>query len=398
MGDKIKVKSIDEGITPQKHVPINLMMKNRLGAKWFLIILFCLIFGGASGVFINNYLFPYLLVMPQFEKYKFLQPRQKNIIIKKETVKIDEENIIPDFAKKTRPYVAAIANASEAKSHLNRVQELKNYASGVILTNDGIIATSKSVVSKNRFYSVITHDGNIYETNKIYSDPASDLAFLKIDAKDLSAADLLNSDEVVLGQKVLTFKNLFLSSGVSVLSGAIENLNYNQNFEANAENLDTFITSNIDADVGSPIFNLNGRVIGIVIRKNNNEAMAINAADIKKPLTDLIKSDRIKRAGLGIKYLTITSDFADFKGFIRSRGIFLPQAAVSDAVAKKSPAERAGIKAGDIIFAINGKEITGEETYFRQIQQFNASDEVEISYLRNNQEYRTKAKLEERLP
>lgn len=395
--EKVKIKSIDDGLTGKKHVPINLMMKSRLGGKWFLIILFCLIFGGISGVFINNYLFPYLLVMPQFEKYKFLQPRQKNIIVKKETVKIDEENIIPDFAKKTRPYVVGIAGASEIKNHLNRVQELKSFSSGVILTNDGIIATSKLAVPKNGFYSVITHDGKIYETNKIYYDPASDLAFLKIEAKDLSAADLLNLDEVVLGQKTISFKNLFLSSGASVLSGAIENLNYNKNFEANAENLDTFITSNIDADVGAPIFNVNGKVAGIVLEKDSAKVLAIHGLDVKKPLNDLIKNGKIKRAGIGIKYLAITSDFANFKGLDKSKGIFLPQAIVFGAVVKKGPAQKAGIKAGDVIYAINGKEITEQETYFRIIQQFNIDDEVEISYLRNNVEYRAKAKLEERL-
>jgi serine protease Do len=398
---KIQIKSIDEGITGKSQVPINLMMKNRLGImRWILIIVLAFIFGGFGGVLADRYLFPYFLALPQFEKYKFLQPRETKIVIKKEEAKkeVADDADFNGLAKKIKPYVVGIAPAEELKSFFGRANQLKLGGQGVILTSDGIILTTRAVVKNDGGFMIVFSDGKNYETNKIYFDPASDLVFLKIKAENLPAVEMANLSELFLGQKVLILKDLFITKSESIAFGIVENLDKKENFSPQEEKLDSFISlyANLNKfSSGGPVFDANGKIIG-VISEIGQTLKVIAADDIKKPLADLIKNGKIRRVKLGIKYFFITSDFAYFKNLQKSYGIFLPQYAAKESVERGSPAAKAGILPGDLIYEIDGKEIKGINTYFRLLQEKNKEEEVEIFYSRKNKEYKTKAVLEER--
>lgn len=399
MSEKIQIKSIDEGITSKKQVPINLMLKNRLGAKWILVILLAFIFGGLGGILADRYLFPYLIWLPQFEKYKFLQPAETKIIIKKEEAKKEEssQDNFSELIKKVRPYVVSIASREELTNFFGRTNRLKSGGQGVILTSDGIILTTREVIQKQDNFLVVFSDGKNYETDKIFFDPASDLVFLKIKADNLPAVEMANLDSLFLGQKVLILKDLFISESENVAMGTITSLDKKENFKPQEEKLDSFLLVQTDLNKfssGGPVFDLNGKMIG-VINKVSKISKVIASNDIKSPLSDLIKNKKIERVKLGIKYFPVTPDFAYFKNLSKSQGIFLPQYAAKDSVEKDGPADRAGILPGDLIYEINGREIKGTETYFRLLQEKNKEETIEISYLRKNKEYKTKAVLKE---
>ncbi|MEW6407987.1 MAG: S1C family serine protease [Patescibacteria group bacterium] len=393
--DKIKIKSIDEGMTAKSQVPINLMLKNHLGARWILVILLSFIFGGFGGILADRYLFPYLIGLSQFEKYKFLQPAETKIIIKKEESLQDN---FSELVKKVRPYIVSIASRDELTNFFGRTNRLKSGGQGVILTSDGIILTTRAVVQKQTNFLVVFSDGKNYETDKIFFDPASDLVFLKIKADNLPAVEMASFDDLFLGQKALIFKDLFINESENVVFGTVTSLDKKDNFKPQEEKLDSFVLVQADLNkfsYGGPVFDVNGKMIG-VINKVGKALEVISSDDINIPLSDLIKNKKIERVKLGIKYFPVTPDFAYFKNLSKSQGIFLPQYAAKDSVEKGGPADRTGILPGDLIYEINGREIKGTDTYFRLLQEKNKGDEIEISYLRKDKEYKTKAVLEER--
>lgn len=397
MSGKIKIKSIDQGLTSKKQVPINLMLKNRLGVRWILVILLSFIFGGFGGILADRYLFPYLTGLSQFEKYKFLRPAETKIIIKKEESL--QDNFL-ELVKKVRPYVVSIAPRGELTNFFGRANRLKSGGQGVILTSDGIILTTRAAVQKQADFLVIFSDGKNYQTDKIFFDPASDLVFLKVKADNLPAIEMTSLANLFLGQKVLILNDLFINESESAVFGTVVSLNKEENFKPQKEELDSFISVQVDLNKfssGGPVFDVNGKMIG-VINKISQTPKVVASDDIDSPLSDLIKNEKIERVKLGIKYFPVTPDFAYFKNLSKSYGIFLPQYAVKDSVEKGGPADQAGILPGDLIYEINGREIKGADTYFRLLQEKNKGEEVEISYSRKGKEYKAKAVLEEQKP
>ncbi len=382
----------------EEKLPVNYITKTRLGGRWVVIILLCLFFGGIGAIGADRFLYPYLLGFSQFQNNKILNYRGNKVVVeKKETVKVQEDQVVADLTKKVRLHVVVVALKADLENHLARLTKIKSENKGVVLSNDGLVLTTREAVPKSGKYSVVTDTGKIYDVKEIYNDPTSDAVFLKTDGINLSPTELANFDDLNVGNRALALENLLLNNSGDVVLANVANKNKVINFEPIAEKLDVFVALTIagNADYRGPIFDYSGSLIGLVTKKEGNMFLAIPAYALENPMKNVLKSKRVERVKMGIKYFTVTPEFALYKKLNKTSGVYLPQYAVADAIEKNMPAAKAGLKPGDLIYALDGKEITPEEGYFKILQSRLKGDEVGVGYTRGEKEGKGKTKLAE---
>lgn len=357
--------------------------------KWLFVFLIVLVVGGAGGVFADRFLFPYLATNAFFEKYECFKPKETKIIVQeKETVKIEESEVINDAISKVKPSVVAIVKEKESDN-------LQHYGSGFVVTSDGLIVTNSEVVDNNKDkYVVFTKDKN-YEAKSIHIDSASSLIFLKVEADNLPVVSMGVSDDLRLGQKIISLGYNALDFQDYATSGIISSLNssiYNNNI---SEKLNQMIftdgvTNSINS--GGPLIDLSGRAVGVNVIENRendvvNYVMPIDY--IKKPLDDIININKIERLKLGVQYKENSSYFAYKEGIEKDYGIYIT------AVNKNSPASRAGIEENDLVYSINGVEINKNNNLVHLLRDYNVGDEIELKYIREGQEKEVSLELGE---
>ena len=275
--------------------------------------------------------------------------------------------------------------------------------SGFIISPDGLILTNKHVVlDQNASHTVLTNDGKKYPAKILARDPIEDLAILKIEANNLVPAPLGNSDELKLGQSVIAIGNALgefrNTVSVGVVSGlartvrASGGLGYEETIH---DVIQTDAAIN-PGNSGGPLVNLAGEVIGI------NTAMAFRAENIgfaipinkaKRVIESVKTKGKIEAPFLGIRYLIIDEGLAKERKLPVNYGALIDSDGKNPAVVSGSPAERAGLKKGDIILEINGQKITRENTLAGIISRFSPGDTIDLKILRDGKELNLKVTL-----
>jgi serine protease Do len=275
--------------------------------------------------------------------------------------------------------------------------------SGFIISQDGLILTNKHVVlDPNASYTVLTNDGKKYPAKILARDPIEDLAILKIEANNLIPVSLGNSDELQLGQSVIAIGNALgefrNTVSVGVVSGlartvrASGGLGYEETIH---DVIQTDAAIN-PGNSGGPLVNLAGEVVGI------NTAMASGAENIgfaipinkaKRVIESVKTKGKIEAPFLGIRYVIIDEDLAKERKLPVTYGALIDSDGKSPAVVSGSPAERAGLKKGDIILEINGQKITEENTLGGIISRFSPGDTIDLKILRDGKELNLKVTL-----
>jgi len=235
-------------------------------------------------------------------------------------------------------------------------QRQMGLGSGFIIDRNGTILTNYHVVDGAQKISVTLSDGKSYDAKVIGKDQKTDIAVIKIDAgEDLPAVTLGDSDRLDVGEWVMAIGNPFgldhtVTSGIVSAKGR----------QIGAGPYDNFIQTDASINPGNsggPLINLRGEVVGITTAiysqsgGNIGIGFAIPTNSIKEVLPQLKDKGRVVRGYLGTTVQKITPEIADSLGVKQQRG-----ALVADVV-RGSPAERAGIKTGDIITEFNSKEV-----------------------------------------
>lgn len=364
--------------------------------KWLFIFLFVVMLGGASGVFADRFLFPYLATTTFFEKYDYLKPKETEIIIQeKEIVKIEESNTINEAINKVKSSVVAIAKIKDDDE-----SQPREYGSGFVITSDGLIVTNDQVIDNNQDkYAVFTQDGESYDVDIIHIDSASSLILLKIKADNLSVVSLGVSEDLKLGQKIISLGYNARDFQNYVSMGIVKSLNSSIFNGVNNEQINQMIFTDSEIDSinsGGPLIDLSGKVMGINIREDKEGGEALNYVlpidFIKKPLDDVISINKIGRSKLGIKYAEVTPYLVKRKNLSKDYGIYLLG---DDSVVMDSPADEAGLRKDDLIYAINDTEINKNNNLVRILEDSNVGDETEIKYIREGQEQSLRLKLGE---
>ena len=232
----------------------------------------------------------------------------------------------------------------------------RGIGSGFIISADGYILTNAHVVAEAAEVTVKFTDKREYKAKVIGSDRRTDVALIKIDAKNLPAVKLGNADTTRVGEWVAAigapfgFENTVTAGIVSAKSRALPD-----------ESLVPFIQTDVainPGNSGGPLFNLNGEVIGInsQIYSRTGGFMGLSFAipiDVAMRVADQIKQyGRAKHARLGVSIQPITRELADSFGLDRARGALVAN------VEQGGPADKAGLQAGDVILSVDGREVS----------------------------------------
>ena len=238
-----------------------------------------------------------------------------------------------------------------------REMKRTSLGSGVIATADGYILTNNHVIEDADEINVTLATFEEYEAKVIGRDPKSDLALIKIETeKELPAVAFGNSDQLRVGDWVLAIGNPFglqqtVTAGIVSAKGrSINNGTYGNFIQTDA--------SINPGNSGGPLFNLKGEMVGvntaIFSRTGGNIGIgfAIPANMVKTVMQQLKEHGKVTRGWLGVMIQHVTPELADNFGLDRPIGALVGQ------VVPDSPAEKAGIKAGDVIIEYNGKEVS----------------------------------------
>ena len=254
--------------------------------------------------------------------------------------------------------------------------------SGFFITGDGYLVTNEHVVSNGSEFTIVTDDGKEYDAKLIGADKRTDLALLKVDGEGDEFTYVEFAPEAPqVGEWVVAVGNPF-GLGGSVTAGIVSA----RGRDIGAGPYDDFIQ--IDAPVnrgnsGGPAFNVKGQVIGVNAAifspsgGNVGIAFAIPASTAKRVVDDLIANGKVVRGWLGVQIQPVTHDIAD------SLGLAEPEVAIVTAPQEDSPASTAGIKAGDVITAVNGEKVKNPRDLARRIGNFAPDSKVKLAVWRD---------------
>lgn len=261
--------------------------------------------------------------------------------------------------------------------------------SGVIIGNDGKILTNNHVVEGAKEIVVTMSDKREYKAKVLGRDPKTDLAVLKVDARPpFKAATLGDSDTLRVGEWVLAIGNPFglsntVTSGIVSAKGRV----------IGAGPYDDFIQTDAPINPGNsggPLFNMKGEVVGIntaIIPNGQGIGFAI-PVNTAKSLVPQLEKGKVTRGYLGVQIQNVTPELAASLGLGTAKG-----ALVSDVV-KDSPAEKGGIKRGDVVVSFNDKEIKDSHALPSVVASTPAGKEVPVRVIRDGKEMSLLVKIE----
>lgn len=265
--------------------------------------------------------------------------------------------------------------------------------SGVIISSDGIILTNNHVVAGGGEVTVKTHDGREFRAVDVWTDPKTDLAVVKIDANDLTAAPLGNSDQVEIGDWVVALGQPFgLES--TVTAGIISAKNRGLGITDRESFLQTDAAIN-PGNSGGPLVNLRGEIIGINTaissRSGGNEgigfAVPSNLAGwVSK---QLIENGSVKRAYLGVGIQTVTQDLATQLSVTPRSGVAVTE------VFPKTPAAKSGLQSGDVIVSFDGQPVKEPQELQLAVESSELGKSLVIDIIRDGKPMKLTFKPEE---
>lgn len=267
---------------------------------------------------------------------------------------------------------------------------------GFLISADGLIATNKHVIDagedKTVEYRIILNSGKQYYAQLIGRDAVKDLAILKIFDKDLPFVELGDSDQLQIGATVIAIGNALGRYQNSVTKGIVSGIG--RSLEAsdkfgNAEFLDNVIQTDAEINLGNsggPLIDLYGRVVGVNVaidEAGSSIGFAIPINDARVVIKSVKESGRIIRPRLGVQYVMITPELAlDYELHRDTGALIVHPEDGSEGVLLNSPAGKAGLAEGDIIFEINAIKVEEKNTLFSIIQKYKPGDKIGLKIQR----------------
>ena len=273
------------------------------------------------------------------------------------------------------------------------------YGSGVIITTDGYILTNNHVVQDAERIMVTLNDRRELPATLVGNDPATDLAVIKIAADGLKYLPFGNSDRVRVGEPVLAIGNPFnLTSTVTsgIISAKARNMHIIDNPRSNETPLESFLQTDAavnSGNSGGALVNAQAQLIGIVtaIASGNGNyigySFAIPSNIAVKVAADLQRYGYVQRGYLGVQVTEVDANLAKQTGARAIKGLYVAQ------VVKDCASDRAGIRQGDIILRVAGKEVNTFAEMMEELGLFSPGDEVEVDFERDGHTHTVRAKL-----
>jgi len=274
----------------------------------------------------------------------------------------------------------------------SRTRRTSSLGSGVIVSSNGYILTNHHVVEAADEVEVALVDGRKARASIIGSDPETDLAVLKIKLKDLPAITFGQSQQVKVGDVVLAVGNPF-GVGQSVTMGIVGAMSRSR---VGINTFEDFIQTDAainPGNSGGALTDTSGKLIGIntAIYSSSGGSLGIGFAIpihvAKQIMEQIIQSGSVIRGWLGLSMQDMTPDLAE------SFGLDSPMGSLVASVLRDGPADRAGIKPGDILIAVEGKPIKNSSEMLNQVAALSPNDTVTVTIIRNRQEKSIQVKV-----
>ena len=276
-------------------------------------------------------------------------------------------------------------------------QEFQSAGSGVIVdAAHGYILTNQHVIANAERITITLLDNRTMEAKVIGTDDASDLAVLKVDAKNLQQIGFGNSDRLRVGDYVVAIGNPFGFSH-TVTSGIVSGLERN-NVDPDSTSYEDFIQTDASINPGNSggaLVNLRGELVGInsaIISRGGGNigigfAIPVNMA--RNVMEQLIKNGRVRRGLLGVVIRSITPEIADTYGLKSISGALVTE------VRTASAADKAGLKINDIIISLNGTTLRDSGALRNAIGLMQPGARVRVGFIRNGRKLATTAVLDQ---
>lgn len=264
------------------------------------------------------------------------------------------------------------------------IPEQRGTGSGFIISNDGLIMTNAHVVDGADKIVVRLTDRREFTGKVLGTDKQTDIAIVKIEAKDLPVLRIGNSDKLRVGEWVAAIGSPFGLDN-TVTAGIVSALSRNLPTDQYVPFIQTDVAVN-PGNSGGPLFNMAGEVVGInsQIFSTSGGFMGLSFAipiDIAMQIKDqLVRDGHVTRGYVGVYIQQVTQDLAD------SFGLKTPEGALVTKIEKRSPAEKAGLREGDVITALNGRKITSSVSLPMLVSSITPGTKVTLTIIRDKKE------------
>lgn len=343
------------------------------------------------------------LILTGEQKWPWLQrwigqPDPASTVIRTTTARRDTQTVLADMAQKLSPNVVSIYVRSQAAprdaallDQLYLPEDRRGF--GVILTEDGLGATARQAIPDlTREVAIVTETKQVFLTKQFFVDPASDLVFFRISGKGFPTVNFVQEDALAIGQEVFLLGRQATTTVIEPHQALLTALRTyrlidRSYFLRSSDRLTDVHQTDQPSIAGSPYFTVGGELVGVA---TGTQADVIPATVFATALERLTSTGAITRNVLGVRAI----DLAMAKGLLiapadaGTEGAYLASDPIRNiaAVTPKSPAERAGLKAGDVILKVGDQTLTARQTLSVLIQAAGVRSSVQITYRRDGKE------------
>jgi serine protease Do len=270
--------------------------------------------------------------------------------------------------------------------------------SGVIISTDGYIVTNNHVINESDNIQVVLNDKRTFTATVVGSDPNTDIALLKIDAKDLPTVVFGNSDELKVGEWVLAVGNPFNLTS-TVTAGIVSAKARDINIISSDLRIEAFIQTDAainPGNSGGALVNTKGELVGIntaIASQTGSYAgygFAVPVSIVSKVVADIKQYGTVQRAVMGVSIRDIDDDWAKEKKIKRLEGVYV------GGVTDRSAAMEAGIKEGDVITKIDNITVKSASELQEQVGRHRPGDKINVTYVRAEKEQTVNVTLRNR--
>jgi serine protease Do len=384
------------------------------------LLLMVVFLGGLLGGAFSGYIFYLKLKQEIIDAGVPIFHSEKIIEIEKEYIpQTTQEQKVIDVVKENSPSVVSIVLYKEVPVYEEEsispsdrfffyIPELKQKGTekqqvgagtGFIVSEDGFIVTNKHVViDDSSEYVVVMTDGREYDAKVLARDPVQDLAIIKIEGEGEKFKPLFlgTVDDVQIGQTVIAIGNALgqfqNTVSVGVISGLGRTIVASDSSSSLTETLEDIIQTDTainKGNSGGPLINLKGEVIGIntaVSMSGQNIGFALSIDKVKRSIEQVIKTGKISYPYMGVRYVVLDKEKSKKENISVDDGALVIKGENEPAVVVGSPAEKAGLKEGDIILEIDGEKVTEKNSLSKIISKYNPEESVNLKILRKEEE------------